>query len=103
MYKLCFFVPPEYAEQVKKTIFKTGAGQLGEYAECCWQTLGVGEFRPLKNSRPFMGQTDKLERVEELKIEMLCADNLIQKAVAALKQAHPYERPAYEVFRLESF
>ena len=101
MYKFCFYVPVEYSEQVKQAVFETGAGKLGDYAECCWQTLGMGQFRPLAASQPFLGQTGKLEQVEELKVEMLCEPELIQQAVEALKQAHPYEEPAYEIIPLE--
>lgn len=102
MYKFCFYVPVEYAEQVKQAVFKTGAGKLGEYAECCWQSAGTGQFRPLAASQPFLGQTAKLEQVAELKVELLCAPEYIQQAVAALKQAHPYEEPAYEIIKLET-
>lgn len=103
MYKLCFFVPPEHAEQVKKAVFKTGAGKLGDYAECCWQTLGTGQFRPLDGSQPYLGKTGALEKVQELKVELLCEPELIHEALSALKTAHPYEEPAYEVIKLESF
>jgi hypothetical protein len=103
MFKLCFFVPPEYAEKVKLAVFKVGAGKMGAYAECSWETLGTGQFRPLQGSKPFIGESNTLERVEELKIEMLCEEYVIKEAVAALKQAHPYEEPAYEVIKLEDF
>ncbi|TNC83110.1 MAG: NGG1p interacting factor NIF3 [Oleiphilus sp.] len=103
MYKLGFFVPPEHAEPVKKAIFETGAGKVGEYAECCWQTLGQGQFRPGEHSSPFIGRADVLEKVDELRVELVCSDQLIRSAVAALKSAHPYEEPAYDVVRLEQF
>lgn len=103
MYKISFFVPLEYAEIVKLAVFKEGAGKVGAYADCCWQTLGEGQYKPLKGSDPFVGSIDKLERVQELKVEMICEDSLIQKVIGALKQAHPYEEPAYEVIKLENF
>jgi len=103
MYKLCFFVPLTHAEQVKAAVFLTGAGRIGDYGECSWETLGTGQFRPLSGSDPFLGETDVLEKVEEFKVELVCEDELIQAAVAALKKAHPYEEPAYEVFKLEDF
>lgn len=103
MYKLVFFVPDEFAEQVKEAIFATGAGQIGNYADCCWQTSGSGQFRPLAGSDPFIGRCGETERVNELRIEMVCEDDLIRAAVAALRKAHPYEEPAYDVWRLESF
>ncbi len=103
MYKLVFFVPDEFAEQVKEAIFVTGAGQIGNYAECCWQTSGTGQFRPLTGSDPFIGRCGEIERVSELRIELVCADEHIRAAVAALRKAHPYEEPAYDVWRMEEF
>ncbi|WP_122448014.1 NGG1p interacting factor NIF3, partial [Pseudomonas viridiflava] len=71
--------------------------------QCCWQVLGYGQFRPLDGSQPFIGQGGVAEQVEEWKVELVVADELIQQAVVALKQSHPYETPAYEVWRLEAF
>lgn len=103
MYKICFFVPEDYAEQVKSAIFSTGAGRIGQYDQCSWQTPGTGQFRPLAGSQPFVGESNQLEHVAELKVELVCEDILIESAIKALKQAHPYEEPAYEVYRLEDF
>jgi hypothetical protein len=102
MYKLCFFVPETHAEAVKDAIFQTGAGRIGNYDRCCWQTLGTGQFRPLPGSTPFVGRLESTEYVAELKVELVCADALIGAALAALKSAHPYEEPAYDVIRCES-
>ena len=102
MYKLSFFVPVEHAEKVKTAVFKTGAGRIGHYDCCSWETLGTGQFRPLEGSSPFIGELDQIEKVEELKVELVCEDHLIQNAVDAMKQAHPYEEPAYDVWKLEN-
>ncbi|GGX91840.1 hypothetical protein GCM10007160_19180 [Litchfieldella qijiaojingensis] len=101
MYKLAFFVPIKDAESVKEAIFATGAGRIGDYEACCFQTLGTGQFRPLDGANPHIGQVGDLEQVEELKVELVCKDSLIRDAVAALKAAHPYEEPAYDVWTLE--
>ena len=101
MYKLAFFVPLESAEAVKEAVFATGAGRIGNYEACCFQTPGQGQFRPLAEAAPYIGQVGELEHVEELKVELVCADHLVATAVAALKRAHPYEEPAYDVWRLE--
>lgn len=100
MYKLCFFVPQSHAEVTKAAIFEAGGGRIGDYDSCAWQTLGQGQFRPREGSQPFTGSQGKLEQVTEYKVEMVCTDELIEAAVAALKLAHPYEEPAYEVYRL---
>ncbi|GAA0791170.1 YqfO family protein [Marinobacterium sediminicola] len=100
MYKLCFFVPEADAEPVKAALFAAGAGKIGDYDQCCWQTSGTGQFRPLAGADPHLGQLGQLEKVVEFKVEMVCSDELIHAAVAALKQAHPYEEVAYEVYKL---
>lgn len=103
MYKLAFFVPPSHVEQVKSALFAAGAGRIGAYDSCSWQVLGMGQFRPLDGSQPFIGQTGEVEQVEEWKVELVVADELIQQVVAALKSSHPYETPAYDVWRLADF
>ncbi|HDS0921174.1 TPA: NGG1p interacting factor NIF3 [Pseudomonas putida] len=103
MYKLAFFVPSSHVEVVKAAVFAAGGGRIGDYDHCAWQTLGQGQFRPLDGSQPFLGQTGQVEVVEEWKVELVVADELIAQVVAALKQSHPYETPAYEVWRLAEF
>lgn len=101
MYKLCYFVPASHLEKTKEALFRIGAGRIGNYDSCAWQCLGQGQFRPLAGSDPHLGQQGELERVDEYKVELVCRDELIRDALNALRQAHPYEEPAYEVFRLE--
>ncbi|KAB0550878.1 NGG1p interacting factor NIF3 [Pseudomonas argentinensis] len=100
MYKLCFYVPESHLESVKAAVFAQGAGRVGGYEHCCWQAQGRGQFRPLEGSKPFIGQSGELATVAEWKVEMVVADELIHNAVKALKKAHPYEVPAFEVWRL---
>ncbi|VVC76654.1 Putative GTP cyclohydrolase 1 type 2 [Aquicella siphonis] len=102
MYKICFYVPASHVEEVKNSMFSKGAGKIGNYACCAWQTLGEGQFMPLEGSHAFLGQPDQLEKVDEYKVEMVCTDLLLHDAIAALKAAHPYEEPAYQVWRLEN-
>ncbi len=103
MFHISFYVPLDQAERVKAAMFRSGAGRVGDYDCCCWQTQGYGQFRPLVGSDPFLGQQGRLESVEELKVEMVCEAGVIKEVVAALKQAHPYEEPAYHVLRIEDF
>ncbi|PMZ90487.1 MULTISPECIES: YqfO family protein [unclassified Pseudomonas] len=103
MYKLSFFVPDSHVEVVKSAVFAAGGGRIGDYDHCAWQVLGTGQFRPLDGSQPFIGEAGQVEQVEEWKVELVVADELIRSVVAALKQSHPYETPAYEVWRLEDF
>ena len=100
MYKLVFYVPPSHLDVTKQAVFNAGAGQVGQYDHCCWQVLGEGQFRPLKGSSPFLGETGSLEVVEEYRVELVCGDGLIQDAIQALIKSHPYEEPAYDVWQL---
>ncbi len=90
-------------DEVKNAVFAAGAGRIGAYEHCAWQVLGQGQFRPLDGSQPFIGQSGVVESVQEWKVELVVADELIQQVVMALKQSHPYETPAYEVWRLAEF
>ena len=103
MYKLVFFVPQSHVEDVKAAVFAAGGGKMGDYQECCWQVAGSGQFRPSAAANPFIGNAGELEQVDEYRVEMVCADDQIRAAVAALKAAHPYEEPAYDVWRLADF
>ena len=102
MYKICVYVPENSVEKVKSALFETGAGRIGNYDRCCWQTDGTGQFRPLQNSNPAIGSQNKLEQVNEVKIELVCEDDLVKSAILAMKLSHPYEEPAYDVCKLEN-
>lgn len=100
MYKIAFFVPESHKEDVKNAIFATGAGRIGNYDCCSWETRGQGQFRALQGANPFLGQVGALETVAEYRVELVCADDLVKTAIQALKTAHPYEEPAYDVWKL---
>ena len=101
MYKLSVFIPESHLEPVKSAMFTAGGGRIGNYDCCSWQTSGQGQFRPLDNSQPYIGTQGEIEHVSEYKVEMVCEDHLIKDTIAAMKQAHPYEEPAYDVWKLE--
>lgn len=103
MYKLVFFVPVSHAELVKKAVFSSGAGKIGAYDSCSFETEGFGQFRPLSGSHPFLGKENEIEKVRELRVEMVVESQRIKEAVEAMKKAHPYEMPAYDVIKLEDF
>lgn len=103
MYKLNFYVPESHVEKVKEALFIKGAGRIGKYDRCSWQVLGEGQFRPLEGSNPFLGEKDKVEKVIEYKVEMVCENELIVDVLKELLQVHPYEEPAYEVYILQNF
>ena len=103
LYKLNYFVPTEAKEATKQALFDIGVGRYDNYECCSFETLGTGQFKPIDNANPHIGELDKIERVQEYKVEMICSAELIKKAVETLKEAHPYEEVAYEVFRMEEF
>ena len=100
MLKLCFYVPVTHLEAVKTAVFDAGAGRIGNYDACCWQTLGQGQFRPMAGSKPFIGSEGEVEQVEEYKVEMVCEKSVIVEVLKAFKAAHPYEEPAFDVMEL---
>ena len=100
MLKLIFFVPEADVESVKDAVFAAGAGRLGDYEQCSWQTAGTGQFRPLAGADPHIGEVGTVERVAEFRVETLVEENVIEAVINALRQAHPYEEPAWEVVKL---
>ena len=103
MFKICVYVPENSVEKVKEALFEAGAGRIGNYDSCCWQTAGTGQFRPLENSNPAIGTLNKIERLNEIKIELVCADDLVKPAIQAMRLAQPYEEPAFDVWQLAKF
>ncbi|WP_296192005.1 MULTISPECIES: NGG1p interacting factor NIF3 [unclassified Psychrobacter] len=103
MYKLTVFIPEKALEPVKVALFAAGAGKIGDYEQCCWQVKGAGQFMPLSGSQPHIGTQDTIETVIEWRVEMVVADAHIKPVIEALKQAHPYETPAYDVIEVLDF
>ena len=103
MYKLTVFIPNDALDQVKSAMFAAGAGSIGNYEQCCWQVQGTGQFMPLAGSAPHIGRHDSLEIVDEWRVEMVVDDAFITATIAALKETHPYETPAYDVIKVLDF
>lgn len=82
-------------------MFNAGAGHIGNYDCCSWETMGTGQFRPLEGSSPFLGKKNEIEHVQELKIEMVCSDDVLDAAILALKESHPYETPAFAYWKIQ--
>ena len=101
MFKLCIYIPESHLEPVKQAIFAAGAGRIGDYDSCCWQVLGTGQFRPLDGSQPFIGQQGAVEQVAEYRVETVCADDVVDVVLAAMRSAHPYEEPAFDLWKLD--
>lgn len=102
MFKLCVYIPESHLETVKQALFAAGAGRIGDYDSCSWQVLGTGQFRPLDGSQPFIGQQGRVEQVPEYRVETVCADEVVDDVLAAMRRVHPYEEPAFDLWRLDS-
>jgi len=100
MFLLVIYVPKENLEKVKSAVFTAGGGKMGNYSNCSWQVKGQGQFKPESGSSPFLGEVNKLEKVGEYRLELVCEDNKIKKVVEALLEAHPYETPAYHIAKV---
>lgn len=100
--KIVVFVPNDSVDKVSEAMGDAGAGSIGLYSHCSFQTLGNGFFKPLDGSHPHVGQAGMLESVEETRIEIVCPESLIIDVLSAMKSSHPYEEPAYDVYRLEN-
>lgn len=97
MFHIAFYVPETHAEEVKESMFQAGAGSIGNYDKCAFESRGIGQFRALEGSNPFIGNQNELEKVCELKVEMVCKKDVLSEVIKALKASHPYETPAYYV------
>ena len=98
--KLVVFVPREALEPVRDALFAAGAGRIGQYERCSWYTVGTGTFLGGKGTDPSVGEAGREERVLELRLETVFPVELHDEVVAALRQAHPYEEPAFDVYPL---
>ncbi len=81
-------------------MFDSGAGKIGNYDSCSFELLGKGQFRPLEGSDAFIGSVGEVELVDEYRVEMVCEDRYLRDVILALKSAHPYEEPAYDIFKV---
>ncbi|KNY25468.1 Nif3-like dinuclear metal center hexameric protein [Pseudobacteroides cellulosolvens] len=100
LYKIVVFVPCEYGEKVTGAMTAAGAGWLGNYSDCSFTLEGTGAFRPLEGSNPFIGDTGKLEKVSEFRVETIVREELLNRVVESMLEAHPYEEPAYDIYSL---
>ena len=99
-YKLVVFVPVKSAEKVSNAVFDAGAGAIGNYSHCGFVADGTGTFLPHKGAKPAIGKRGKLEKVDEMRFETIVPADRLDEVVAAMKKAHPYETPAFDIFKL---
>ncbi len=98
--KLVVFVPPDALDAVRSALFAAGAGRIGDYERCSWYTEGTGTFLGGEGTSPAVGEAGREERVPELRLETVYPVEREAEVVAALLEAHPYEKPAFDVYAL---
>ncbi len=96
--KWIVLVPDTHSEQVRAALFAAGAGTLGDYDSCAWTVAGTGQFRPLGGANPTLGEIGAVHTEPETRVEVLAPRAARETVRAALRAAHPYEEPAYDVF-----
>lgn len=100
--KLVVFVPKDHEDRVAEALFASGAGEIGRYGRCSFRSLGTGTFLPGEGTRPFIGRASREERVDEVRLETVLPSEQLPSVLAAMKNAHPYEEVAYDVYPLET-
>ena len=98
--KLVWFVPREALEATREAVFAAGAGRIGDYERCSWYAAGTGTYLGGEGTNPALGEAGREERVAELRVETVVAEEHVAAVVRALRDAHPYEEPAYDVYPL---
>lgn len=98
--KIVSFVPAEAAERLRDALAHAGAGRIGQYTQCAFMSPGIGSFRGDPGTRPAIGDAGALEHVEELRLEMVCSESALPSLIATLREFHPYEEPAFDLYHL---
>lgn len=99
-YKLVWFVPREALETTREAVFAAGGGRIGVYTRCSWYTAGTGTFLAGEGADPSIGRVGREERVSELRVETVVPAGQAAEIVSALRDAHPYEEAAFELYPL---
>jgi hypothetical protein len=98
--KIFVTIPKENVEEVRKAVCNEGAGVIGEYTFCTTSTNCIGTFIPSDNANPYIGENNKMEFVEEEKLEFICDVEKVKKVITELRKVHPYEEPAIDIIPL---
>jgi dinuclear metal center YbgI/SA1388 family protein len=98
--KWVVFVPPENADAVREALFAAGAGQIGDYSHCSWSVTGIGQFLPHGGASPAIGSVGTVERLPEDRVEVIAPARLRGRLLTAMRAAHPYEEPAFDILAL---
>lgn len=100
--KIVVFVPESHTDLVREAIGKAGAGKIGNYSFCSFSSRGIGRFKPEQGADPHIGEVGKFEEVVEERIEAICPREKLESVVAAIKEVHPYDEVALDIYPLEN-
>lgn len=100
LYKLVVYVPVSHADAVREALGQAGAGRIGNYHYCSFSVKGTGRFIPQKDAKPHIGNIGEYEQVEEERIEVTVMKDVLSHVIEAMKNAHPYEEIAYDLYSL---
>lgn len=100
--KIVVFVPSSHGDKIRRVLAENGCGHVGNYDYCSFTLKGIGRFRGLKGTKPFLGKSGRLEKIPEERIETICPKSKLKKVLAVLKKTHPYEEPAIDIYPLEA-
>ena len=98
--KIITTVPVENVKEVRHAICEAGAGIIGNYTYCSSSTKCIGTFKPNENANPYIGEKNKIEYVEEEKLEVVCNVENVKSVISRLREVHPYEEPAIDIIPL---
>lgn len=98
--KIIVTIPIENVEEVRNAICEVGAGIIGNYTHCSMSTKCIGTFKPNDKANPYIGENNKMEFVEEEKLEVVCDINNVKSVISKLREVHPYEEPAIDIIPL---
>lgn len=100
--KIVIFVPETHTDIVREAMGKAGAGKIGNYTHCTFSSKGVGRFKPEADANPYIGEVGKYEEVIEERIETVCPRGILQEVIKAIKEVHPYDEVALDIYPLEN-
>ncbi|MEK6925369.1 MAG: hypothetical protein AABW71_03990 [Nanoarchaeota archaeon] len=98
--KIVVFVPLTHTDKVRESIGKAGGGKIGNYSYCSFSSKGIGRFKPNEKANPHIGKANKLESVEEERIEFICPKDKAKSIISAIKKVHPYEEVVLDIYPL---
>ncbi|MEK6928118.1 MAG: hypothetical protein AABX11_06825 [Nanoarchaeota archaeon] len=98
--KIVVFVPLTHTHKIRETIGKSGGGIIGDYDYCSFSSKGIGRFKPNNKAKPHIGKANQLEEVEEERIEFICPKSKAKEIIKTIKQVHPYEEVALDIYPL---